>query len=266
MLGKIRARGLDRRTFELVAALRRAGFDDSAADRIHTPAALGEVAEYNMWLQAKVPGRPLSFACRERWIQEAVRAADAIYKLHTSPVTSTRSHTIDDEMAILSQRLETLAAANDGRRSRRLRRVLQACRRLAGRLALRPVTIIHRDFYHDQVLINGDRVWLVDLDLCAHGDPALDLGNFVAHLRELALRRYGDSLALRAVENAFTRRYQRRLARDIDDVIAIYTTLSLARHIQLSSVLPGRRHLTGALLTLTESRLGISAQRLCRLK
>jgi len=46
---------------------------------------------------------------------------------------------------------------------------------------------IHGDCYSDQVLVQGDRVALVDLDQAALGDPAADLGNFIAHLHRAAL-------------------------------------------------------------------------------
>lgn len=47
--------------------------------------------------------------------------------------------------------------------------------------------VLHRDFHDGQVLVDGDRVGVIDFDLMAVGDPALDLGNLVAHLelREL---------------------------------------------------------------------------------
>lgn len=37
---------------------------------------------------------------------------------------------------------------------------------------------VHRDFHPRQVFIDVRRIWLIDWDLLACGDPALDLGNF----------------------------------------------------------------------------------------
>lgn len=47
--------------------------------------------------------------------------------------------------------------------------------------------LLHRDIHDGQVLVDGDRVGVIDFDLMAVGDPALDLGNLLAHLelREL---------------------------------------------------------------------------------
>ena len=43
--------------------------------------------------------------------------------------------------------------------------------------------VCHRDFYDKQVLYDGNRVVLIDYDTLAASDPALDLGNFIAHLQ-----------------------------------------------------------------------------------
>ena len=61
-------------------------------------------------------------------------------------------------------------------------------------------TMIHRDFYDAQVLWDGARAWIVDFDQLSVGDPALDLGHFVAHLASFAYRVTGrpDSLAIQA--------------------------------------------------------------------
>lgn len=42
---------------------------------------------------------------------------------------------------------------------------------------------VHRDFHLRQLFYGNDRVWLVDWDLFAKGDPALDIGNFIVYLK-----------------------------------------------------------------------------------
>lgn len=46
-----------------------------------------------------------------------------------------------------------------------------------------PVRLVHRDTHGRQVLVGPSRVWLLDWDLSAAGDPALDLGNLVGTVR-----------------------------------------------------------------------------------
>lgn len=61
----------------------------------------------------------------------------------------------------------------------------------------RPTSIAHNDFYDDQMLVLPDgRVALVDFEEAGPGDPMLDVGNFLAHLRwraRLGRRREGDA-------------------------------------------------------------------------
>ena len=48
----------------------------------------------------------------------------------------------------------------------------------------RPVCMAHNDFYDDQMLtMKGGTIALVDFEEIAPGDPMIDVGNFLAHLR-----------------------------------------------------------------------------------
>ena len=47
-----------------------------------------------------------------------------------------------------------------------------------------PTGVAHNDFYDDQMLVMGDgRIALVDFEEAGPGDPMLDVGNFLAHLK-----------------------------------------------------------------------------------
>jgi hypothetical protein len=46
--------------------------------------------------------------------------------------------------------------------------------------------VVHGDLYENQVLVDGDRLTLIDLDDVGPGDPLLDAANFSAHLLLLA--------------------------------------------------------------------------------
>jgi thiamine kinase-like enzyme len=127
-----------------------------------------------------------------------------------------------------------------------------------------PTSLIHRDFYPDQVLVDRDRLWLVDLDLCCQGDPALDIGNFIAHITEQSLRETGDPIAMDTQASAFREAYLQAAATAIDRqrdesslhrAIELYTVLSLVRHIHISTRIRDRHHLTETLLTLCETHL-----------
>jgi len=83
----------------------------------------------------------------------------------------------------------------------RLRRAQNALRARAGEVALSPPAMIHRDFYYANVLWDGDQLWVVDFDQLALGDPAQDVGHFLANLHDLARRTAGwDDRIARACE------------------------------------------------------------------
>lgn len=259
LLGKLRAKGADHRTFALMQALRAAGLTDAASDGVAVPEPVALVPELGLWLQRRVAGVPATELLRGPtgpWL--APRVAAALHRLHALDAAALgveRVHTAADELAALARWLP-LAAARRPTRAARIHRLLAACTALGPRLAGALAAAIHRDFYPDQLLVGERRLYLLDLDLCCRGDPALDAGNFVAHLMELALRETGDPDAYRGAADAFLAAFLARhpAARARCDA---YVTLTLARHVYLSTELPGRAGVTGALLALCEARLGL---------
>jgi len=60
--------------------------------------------------------------------------------------------------------------------------------RSVSRLPPAPRTTVHGDFHLGQVMLNGVRPVLVDLDRAGRGHAVFDLGSFLAHLVEWAAR------------------------------------------------------------------------------
>jgi len=259
VLGKVRARGADLLTCRLVRRLAERGFGVDSEDGVSVPPPFGALPEMGMWLMARVGGSPA------RDLLEgpagpalAARLADALHKLHRAPVPAGRTHTVADELAILTDRLER-AARERPEWAGRIARLAGACMAAAAGLAPREMALVHRDFYADQVMVDGGRVYLLDLDLCAAGDPALDAGNFAGHLVEQALRGHGDPRALDEARTALVDRFLARSGRATSAAVDVYTTLTLARHVWLSTQFPERRGTTAVLLDLCEERLDIGA-------
>jgi aminoglycoside phosphotransferase (APT) family kinase protein len=258
IIGKARAKGTDRTTYRLVETLRQTGFDESAADGVCVPRPLGIVPAWQMWLQEKIAGVAATpLLARAEGPRLAHRIAEAIHKLHRADVATHRSHTMANEMRILTERLRDVGLAQPTWAGR-LERIADACGRLAVSVPAADGCGIHRDFYPDQVLVGDQRLYLLDLDLYCRGDPALDLGNFRAHLIEQALRTLGHPTALSASEESLTERYLELSGGRLRTAIEVYTTLTLARHIFISTRFPDRSPLTGQLIELCEQRLALS--------
>jgi len=262
IIGKIRAKGMDQKSYDVQRELWMSGFNSEGHRAFSVPQPLGLVPRLNMWIQPKVAGVPSIFALKcDNNASLTDRIARACSELHRCGVPPRRKpHTLADELRILNERLCELETSRPDL-APRVRSLWRRCEEASHAIAA-PETLstIHRDFYHDQLLVDGPMLWLLDLDLYCNGDRALDIGNFVAHLTDYALRQLGDASALLEVERALSRQWAvlvpESVAASIKTTIDVYTILSLARLVQISTRIPDRRCFTSALLQECEARLG----------
>jgi aminoglycoside phosphotransferase (APT) family kinase protein len=132
-------------------------------------------------------GRPLAERLDETGA--LVAAGRAIRALHDAEVGDlAREHSEADEIDVLERWVARLVAHLPGLRTGAelgRERVATSLAALAG-----PRAAVHRDLHDGQLLVDdGDRIALLDCDTLALGDPALDLGNLLAHLELHALQR-----------------------------------------------------------------------------
>jgi Ser/Thr protein kinase RdoA (MazF antagonist) len=256
VFAKLRRRGVDAPNFAFLQALSVNGFHPDAPDGSAIPSPLGAVPSLGLVLHQRVPGSPLTQRLADPDAPDlAVRTADALLKLHRTRHTLQRRHTVTDELDHLEVQLSQTAEALPELRQRILG-VLDDCHRLAQSLPANRPAQLHRDFYPDQVLIDGARMWIVDFDLAAVGDPALDVGNFIAHLIEHGLRFQNDATALMPVIQTFQTRYLGHSEVAVESIHA-WTTLALARHIAISHRMTERHRTTPQLVSLCEERLSL---------
>ena len=161
---------------------------------------------------------------------------------------------MDDELQILHQRLRE-AAVLRSQWAVRIEALIPATQRLGTHLQPNPTTGIHRDCYADQVLVDGEELYWLDLDLFCEGDPALDVGNFIAHLMEDGLRHHDDIDALRPHQDALLEAFLQDSPQVNERTPTGWTLLALARHIYLSTLFPDRHHTTLPLLEYCEAQL-----------
>jgi hypothetical protein len=256
LIGKVRRLRSGKSGYRLLSALWEAGFGADSADGITVAEPIGVVPEFRMWLQRKVQGQVATDLLAAPGGEDLVRRiAEAAHKVHRAGVLAKRRHTMNDELRILHERLPSVARS-EPRWAWRIQRLLDACDRLgAGTLEPEPCGI-HRDFYADQVIVAGPRLCLIDFDLYCEGDPALDIGNFLGHIREQSLRSLGDPEALADLEVAMEEQFVELAGERTRPAVRAYKLLTLARHVQLSTLFPERRPFTGNLLELCEEYLG----------
>jgi len=258
LLGKLRARRSGNEGWRQLEAFWNAGFEAQSADGISVPEPIGVISALQMWFQRKVAGVTsevvFAQAGRAERVALAGRVAEAIQKIHHSGVPTDKQHTMADELRILRECFDKVAALKP-EWSDRLAVLIAACERLGGSVPVPRPCGIHRDFYPAQVLVDRSRLWVIDFDLYCLGDPGLDAGNFIGHVTEQALREQGDPEALADVEQALEGRFVELAGERVRASVRAYTILTLARHIFLSTRFPERTSLTARLLELCEDRL-----------
>ena len=257
IIGKIRSRRSGNEGFRQQEMVWNAGFAADSADGISVPEPVGVISEFKMWCQRKVAGHvSTDLLTGGNGVGVARRIADAIHKLHRANLPTDKTHTMADELRILRECFNKLSAQKPEWIGR-LAKLRVGCEEHGLSLPARPVCGIHRDFYSSQVIVDGSRLWLIDFDCFCLGDPGLDIGNFIGHVTEQALREMGNADALRDVELAMEDRFVELSGEQVRPSVRVYSTLTLARHVYLSAQFPERRHTTERLMELCEQRLGL---------
>lgn len=258
LIGKVHARRLDQESLRIQTALWNGGFRPGNEDDVCVPEPVGTIPDFQMWLQRKVAGTPATKLLAEPGGAElATRIAGALHKLHRAGVATERRHGIADELRILHERLP-LVARDQPHLAARIGRILAASDQLAAHIPEPVPCGIHRDFHTDQVLVAGPLLCLLDLDLYCQGDPGLDVGNFIAHLTEQALRKLGDPRAMADCEQAMEEGFVALAGKSVRASVRAYALLTLVRHIHISTLFETRKLFTEPLLELCEQRLDIT--------
>jgi aminoglycoside phosphotransferase (APT) family kinase protein len=201
------------------------------------------------WAMEWVPGLPLAaFQVTGAPPEPFAAAGRALAAFHAAPLDPGRRWEMADEAQVLARALDAVAKRHGDAGAPGL-----SCLRYRTMRALEapepmPPVLLHRDFYPDQALVDGERLWLLDLDLAATGDRHVDLGNFLAHLTEFSLRRYGRPDALAPQGDALLRGYAEGGGAFDGARTAALHDVSLARHLDICARFEDRQHVFGALL------------------
>jgi aminoglycoside phosphotransferase (APT) family kinase protein len=186
---------------EAVAALMRslAELAARANGRLILADVVGVVADVPLVLQGSLEGIPLDRFLRPmqdgrshvdaRGEMGTLLAAEGLADLHRLGGTHGRTRPIGFELGRLKERLLRISAV-DRRLGDRIVRVWDQLRASGAPLALEGVrtTLVHGDCKPSQFLLDGRDVGFLDFDHAGMADPALDVGTFLASLRQLGSR------------------------------------------------------------------------------
>ena len=189
------------------------------------PAALCYDGGRRCLVQQRVDGTPFLFlAGTKEFLPALRRAGQALAELHCLNVAAGRPKRIADHVRELISphplELAERLPSNRGRIGALLAALEAAEARLAAQVSPRP---IHRDFHLRQLFLEGRQVWLIDWDLFAKGDPALDVGNFLMYLET---RLEADQSA---AAEAFLEGYCARAPDEVRPRLGLYKGLNYLR-------------------------------------
>lgn len=246
LIGKVyKSRGnRGMQVFTAMRGLWEQGFGDGAPDRVRIPKPLAYVPDRQLLLMEDVHGSALA-ALEGSEIERAIETAGmALAKLHRCSLKVPGRYTPRDEVALLADWVTVISQVHPGMKTA-LEKAFAEVRNALDRCLRFEPTLVHRDFYEKQVLVGGLQTTLIDFDTLCLSDPAIDLGNFLAHLRLAGLQRLGN---VKRLEEAFLAAYRPWPSGDLPVRVEAYTKSSLLRLACLYSLWPQWNRLAEPLL------------------
>jgi aminoglycoside phosphotransferase (APT) family kinase protein len=272
--GKLTGDGSGAMAESIISALRQRLLLRPASERFAVPDVFAWLPDTQLSLLEAIPGEsmigdmvkgrvrgkvdPQGVPSLESVVETCARIAAT---LHTSNIPLGPRRTLDDELAALRrslveiQRVSPLLAAEIEPRIERLSAK-------AARSEALPLRFNHGDFTHGQVLIDGERVGLIDFDSVCQAEPALDIGQFLTYLRLAGTK---SKLSPEATEAALNELAERFIGAYLDAVdgysgdaallrarVALYRKVSMLRRIGRSWLKFKANRIAGAIEVLDQ--------------
>jgi Ser/Thr protein kinase RdoA (MazF antagonist) len=153
------------------------------------------------------------------------RTGAALAELHSCAPSALRKQRRADEIRRLRAQAETIGHLNPaiGEQAEGLAlKIVSSLEDLSGE-----TTALHADFYDRQVLLSDDAPVILDLDEARLGNPAIDLGLFIAHLERHRLYDRLSSQEVDVFTGALVRGYQSVRPAPPQPAIRLYTGIGL---------------------------------------
>ena len=217
-----------------------------ANNKAAIPKPLAYSDEWKMLLMENIPGYQFNECTGEKAISKLSLAGETLEKLHKTTFELSKTHTSEDEIDLLENRVALVSQIFPVYRNLLNQTLIDI---IAELYTIRYVelTLTHRDFYEKQILFHGQSAALIDFDTACNSDPAIDLGNFLAHLK---LQRLQGIQISREAENSFLNGYGAETNPVLKKRIAIYERSTVLRLACLYALRPQWSHLTPRLLKM----------------
>jgi aminoglycoside phosphotransferase (APT) family kinase protein len=211
-------------TFRIMLAL-HAAIATRGASTLAVPEALSYDVARRCVVQRRAPGQTLASLLGRRDAGAALRAAGAaLAELHALEVPAGRAQGISDHLAELIHPHPLELARRVPEQRSRIESLVWAIEVRASEASRDAVPRpLHRDVHPRQLLVHGGGVWMIDWDLFAQGDPALDVGNFLMCLETSPL------VGAAAGRDPFLDGYLDRGNAGVESRIPVYKALAYLR-------------------------------------
>lgn len=176
-------------------------------------------------------GEPVSSAIAQETGAVLAAVGRALAALHVAPIPLDTLTTPAALLADLQSRVDDLCTRLPGE-ARALRRAWAELQRAVPPLPFAP-SFVHGDFGPANLLWSSGQIVVLDFDKCARGDPALDLGNLLAQLRRMSVRKPDRLRDFASARESVLAAYRSWTASDagLDRRVAWYERATLLRKI-----------------------------------
>jgi hypothetical protein len=178
-----------------IEALENKGFDHDSPNGLTVPRIMEIDPELSVIFMENAPGFSLHYLMEKDIFDKACFAAGGMLrKLHSLNADGLKNHSKSDELGNLrklSELLKNMYPETEDTFSKEL----NSLEKIVGDEYSKNA-FSHRDFFDKQILYSENRTTLLDYENAGAADPALDIGNFLAHmsLRSLQHPRCSDNI------------------------------------------------------------------------
>lgn len=199
-------------------------FGESSPVRV--PDVLGQSQRWPGYLMKSVDGVAVGDLKGSARCNGMSLAGLALGRLHGLPLRLQTHHSLEEELVLLQSWVDLTSSLFPPRAATLAKAFAHVARLLSDTADLTADCIVHRDFHEGQVIVAGIRATLIDFDTACNGEPALDIGNFLAHLDHSAL---STGISTEDDAAAFIKAYQSTTASVSDARVRAHRAATLLR-------------------------------------
>lgn len=238
--------------FDVMSQLAENGFEIDAQDHIRIPQPIGYIKEKNILLMEYYPNEPLKndlFSDDSRPC--IIKAANVLSKLHAAPLKLERIFTTADEIKRVDL-ASSKAAMVFPELALNYKKTWEQIAMNSDRYTTSCCVPIHGSFNLEHVVQSTRDIALFDYDNMSMGDPAKDIGSFLAYLFRMDIVHSREYSRVTGYFSNFLQAYRPVNSENLESRVRFYYRTSLARMAYMSLRRPRLHKLSSRLIEEAE--------------